>query len=141
MTAKRDGDFRQGAMTAAALDQQVARKYLTLAEDFLAKQSRRSVEDNRPNVARKLDTSVSTVSNTRRGRNKIVPAWFKEKIIRLFIQAAQNEMMAIEHEIEVARQIGLGNGDSALIAARARASALVTILDGVVTEGAGAGQQ
>jgi hypothetical protein len=119
----------------------IASTYLTRAENLLARQTRRTIEENRPHVARKLDISVSAIDFIRRQRRKIVPAWLKEKIIRLFIQAAQNELMAIEHEIEIARQIGLGNGDSALIAARARASALVSILDNVTSEGAGAGTQ
>lgn len=137
MTAKRDGQIGQGAMAAAASDRLIASRYLTRAEDLLAGQRKRTVEDNRPYVARALRISASTVHNIRRARRKIVPGWLKEKIVGLFIEAAQAELMAIEHEIEVARQIGLGNGDGALIAARARAANLVSILDGISSEGAG----
>jgi hypothetical protein len=135
-SAERDGDVRRGAMVAAASDRLIASTYLTRAENLLARQNQRTVEENRPLIARKLDISISACDFIRRQRRKIVPAWLKDKIIRLFIQAAQAELAAIEHEIEVARQIGLGNGDGALIAARARASALITILDSVNSEGA-----
>lgn len=136
-SAKRDGEIRRGAMAAAASDRLIASTYLTRAEDLLARQTRRTVEENRPQVARRLDISISACDFIRRQRRKIVPAWLKEKIIGLFIQAAQAELLAIEHEIEVARQIGMGNGDGALIAARARAAALVNVLDSITSEGAG----
>jgi hypothetical protein len=141
MNAKRDGEFRQGAMAAAASDQLVASKYLARAEDLLAAQRSRTVEDNRPYIARALQISASTVHNIRRARRKAVPGWLKEKIISLFVEAAQAELRAIEHEIHVARQIGLGNSDGALVAARTRAAALVDILDGISSEGAGADAQ
>jgi hypothetical protein len=139
MTAKRDGDFRQGAMAAAASDRMLASDYLTRAEDLLATQTGRTVDANRPYVARALQITVSSCHNIRRQRRKIVPGWLKEKIIGLFVDAAQNELRAIEHEIEVARQIGLGNSDGKLIEARTRAAALVRILDSVCSEGASAG--
>jgi hypothetical protein len=137
MTAKRDGDFRQGAMAAAASDRMVASDYLTRAENLLAGQASRSVENNRPHVARVLRVSEATCSNIRRGRRQIIPAWLKENIISLFIHAAEAELRAIENEIDVARQIGLGNGDSKLVEARARAANLVRVLEAVNSEGAG----
>ena len=128
-------------MSAAASDCMVASTYLTRAERLLAQQAGRSVEGNRPNVARRLSVTVSACADIRRRRRQSIPGWLKEKIISLFIEAAQAELRAIEHEILVARQIGLGNSDGALIAARARAAALVDILDGINSEGAGAGAQ
>lgn len=136
--AKRDGENRRGAMGAAVSDQIVARDYLSRAEALLAGRARRTVEANRPAVARTLTISVTAVERIRHMRRQIIPAWLKEKIISLFIDAAQAELRAIEHEIEVARQIGLGNGDSKLIEARARAATLVRILDCVATEGSSA---
>jgi hypothetical protein len=138
MNAKRDGQIGQGAMTAATSDRMVASDYLMRAENLLAGQAQRTVEDNRAHVARVLRISEATCQNIRRGRRKIVPGWLKEKIVGLFIDAAQLELMALEHEIIVARQIGLGNSDSKLLAARARAANLVSVLDSISSEGAGA---
>jgi hypothetical protein len=137
--AERDGEIRRGAMGAAASDRLIASNYLTRAEDLLSRQTRQTIEENRPLVAHKLAISESACDFIRRQRRKIVPAWLKERIVNLFIQVAQAELRAIENEIATARQIGLGNGDGKLIAARARASALITILDSVSSESAGAG--
>ena len=135
--ANRGGQIGQDAMSAAATDRLIASSYLTRAEDLLAKQSKRSVEDNRPHIARTLRISSATVRNIRRARRQTVPGWLKEKIIGLFVDAAQAELRAIQNEIDIARQIGLGNHDSKLVAARARAAALVEILDDVALEGTG----
>lgn len=130
------GDFRRGAMIAAATDQLIASDYLTKAESLRAAQSRRTVEENRPAIARALDISVTSIERIRHRKRKTVPAWLKERIVHLFIQAAQDELKALQHAVDIARQIGLGNGDSALIEARARAADLVRILDDVTSEGA-----
>jgi hypothetical protein len=139
MTAKGDGEIRRGAMAAAASDRLIASNYLKRAEDLFARQRCQTVEEVRPFVAGKLSISVSAAEFIRRMRRQIVPSWLKERIVLLFIEAAQAELRAIEHEIEVARQIGLGNGDGKLIAARARATALVDLLDSVATESSAKG--
>jgi hypothetical protein len=141
MTAKRDGDFRQGAMIAAVSDRQVASLYLAKTEDLIARQKKRTVEEVRPVVARSLKITASAADFIRRNRRKVVPSWLKENIVALFIDTAQAELRAIENEIQIARQVGLGNSDGKLIAARARAAALVDILDSISSEGAGESSQ
>lgn len=138
MTAKRDGEKRRGAMAAAASDRLIASNYLKRTEDLFARQRCQTLEEVRPFVAGKLSISVSAAEFIRRMRRQIVPSWLKERIVALFIEAAQAELRAIEHEIDVARQIGLGNHDGKLVAARSRAAQLVQLLDCVVTEGSGA---
>ena len=135
MNAKRDGEFRQGAMSAAALDRDIASKYLARAEDMLAARRKVSVEENRSSVARTLRVSASTVRNIRYSRLNVVAGWLKENIISLFIDAAQAELVAIEHEIQIARQVGAGNSDGALNKIRDRAAAIVAILDEISAEG------
>lgn len=137
-TTKGDGDFRRVRMSAAVSDGEVASFYLVKTERMIAKQRDRTVEDVRPVVARSLKITASAADFIRRNRRKVVPSWLKENIVALFIETAQAELRAIENEILIARQIGLGNNDGALVAARARAAALVEILDGVSSEGAGA---
>jgi hypothetical protein len=83
-SAERDGDVRRGAMAAAASDRLIASTYLTRAEDLLAGQTRRTIEENRPQVARKLDISISACDFIRRQRRKIVP--FLEAKIKLASQ-------------------------------------------------------
>jgi hypothetical protein len=135
-TAKKGGeDFRQGAMGAALKDGVVASKYLARTENLIAERAHKRVEDIRPGVASKLRITASAAHFIRRGRRKIVPSWLMDKIIALFIETAQAELRAIEHEIEVARQIGLDPRDDALLAAKTRAASLVAILEGTVGKG------
>lgn len=122
-------------MVAAVSDRVIASEYLLRAENLLSAQTGRSVDENRGYVARKLKITVAACANIRRQRRKIVPSWLKEQIVSLFIDCAQNELRAIEHEIEVARQIGLDNSDDKLSAALARAKALVAVLNSVSSEG------
>lgn len=127
---KRDGEFcRQGKMAVAANDGSMASAYLSRAEDLIAKQRQQPVDVVRPAIASKLKITVSAAEFIRRGRRKIVPAWLMDGIVSLFIEAAQAELRAIEHEIEIARQIGLDPRDDALIAAKTRAASLVRILE------------
>ena len=135
-TTNEGGESRHGAMTAAVNDGTAASAYLTRAENLIAKQKGRTVDSVRPAIAAGLKITVSAAHFIRRGRRKVVPSWLKQNIIALFIKAAQDELAAITHEIEVARQIGLGNGDDALIEAKARAAALIGLLDNVSSEGA-----
>jgi hypothetical protein len=125
-------------MGAAACDRSLASSYLARSEDLLARRSKRIVEEVRPQIASRLSISASAYDLIRRQRRKIVPGWLRDKIVCVFIEVAQAELMALEHELEIARQIGLGNGDGQLIAARARASALVDLLDDISSEGEGA---
>lgn len=126
----RDGEFRRrGTMTVAVTDGSMASAYLTRTEDLFAKQRGARVEDIRPTVASKLRITVSAADFIRRGRRKVVPSWLMENIVRLFIEAAQAELRAIEHDIEIARQIGMDPRDDALVAAKTRAASLVKILE------------
>lgn len=139
MFAKQGGEIRQGAMIAAATDREVASAYLRRTEDLLSRQAGQSIDGVRPAIARRLEVSVSALQFIRRKRRKIVPGWLKERIVALFIEAAQKELRAIEHEIEVARQIGLGNSDGRLVKARSRAADLLQIIENVSSECKGDG--
>lgn len=132
MTANEDGEYRQGAMVAATSDVTVASRYLESLEDLNANQKGVTVEDNRPSIARALNISVSSVHNLRRHRRKSVPSWLRDKIVSLFIEVAQNEIRLLEHEIAVAKQVGMDPRDGALVAACARAAALHALLQTTV---------
>jgi hypothetical protein len=127
-----DGEFRQGSMLATVSDSQIAKEYIARTEDMIARREHSRVVDIRPSVARKLTVSASSLDLIRRGRRKIIPAWLKTKIIALFIETAQAELRALEHEITTAIQIGLDPRDGALVAAKARAAALISILEGPI---------
>jgi hypothetical protein len=127
-----DGEVRQGSMLATVSDSQIAKTYIARTEDMIARREQRRVAEVRPSVARKLSVTASSLDLIRRGRRKIIPAWLKTKIVALFIETAQAELRAIEYEIEVARQIGLDPRDGALVAARTRAAALISILEGPI---------
>lgn len=140
MTAKKDGDFRQGVMVAATTDHLIASRYLKRAENLYAKQQGKRIEDVRPEVASKLTITPDALAFIRRERRKNVPSWLKDSIVCLFIEVAQAELRAIEHEIEVARQIGLSGSDGRLVKARARAKGLFHLLEEIASERIGADQ-
>jgi len=128
-------------MRAAVNDGAVARQYLARTEDLIADQKGRTVEDIRPSVASALKITASAVHLIRRGRRKEIPSWLMDKIVGLFIETAQNEMRALEHEIEVARRLGLDHRDGTISAAKARAAAILRVLESVSSEGSIGGQR
>lgn len=132
-----NGEIRRGAMIAAVSDHQVASLYLVKTEELVARQKNSSPKDVRAAIARSLKISASAMDFIRRQRRKVVPASLKESIVSLFIETAQAELRAIEHEIDIARQIGLGNGDGSLIEARTRAAHLLGLIDSISLEVSG----
>ncbi len=122
------GQSGPGVMTAAT-EVEIASGMVTRIENKMAGKLGFTVAEVRPIVARKLATSQGTVLNIRKQRRKTIPASLMDRIIGLLIEVAQEEMLAIEHEIATARQVGFSNRDGALVEARARAAALQSLLE------------
>lgn len=122
-----------------------AQYWVTRMEDDLAERRGTTVNDCRPELAAEAGLSPSTFENLRRGRVAALSASEYEAIRVLFIRRGEGVAAALRAEIAslvklvgtfaplaATRQLGLNN-----VRRPARASALVTILDSVNSEGAG----
>lgn len=113
----------------AATEVEIASGMVVRIENKMANARGFTVEKIRPIVAHSLRVPIGTVLNIRKQRRKTIPASLMDRIIGLLVEVAQEEMLAIEHEIATARQVGFSNRDSALHKARARAAALQILLE------------
>lgn len=121
----RDGEFVQ--MNAAA-DIATANRFVEVIENAEAKRRGIRVGEARPIVARRLGASPGTLEGIRRLRTKIVPNWLMARIKAQFVSVLQDEIARLEHEITVAKQIGLHHSEDDLQAAEAQMVAAKEIL-------------
>lgn len=121
----RDGEFVQ--MNAAA-DIATANRFVSALEKAEAKRHGIRTIDARPIVARQLGTAPGTLEGIRRLRSKIVPNWLMARIKAQFVAVLQEEIARLEHEITVARQVGVPHSDDDLQAAEAQMVAAKEIL-------------
>lgn len=123
--SNRDGEFIQmNAMTDVEAVHRLARRL----ENTEAKSLGVKVAEARKIIARRLKTSPGTLENIRRMRTKVVPSWLMARIRAEFVSVLQNEILRLEHEINLARQIGLDHRDDDLQAAEAQVAAAKEIL-------------
>lgn len=121
----RDGENIQ---MNAATDIEAVHRFARAIEDAEAKRLGVRVVEARASVARRLRTSPGTLENIRRLRTKIVPNWLMARIKSEFVSVLQAEIARLEHEICVAKQIGLHHSDDALQAAETQMEAAKQIL-------------
>jgi hypothetical protein len=121
----RDGEnIQMNAMT----DIEAVHRFATTLENAEAKRLGVRTAQARISLARRLRTSPGTLENIRRLRTKIVPAWLMARIRAEFVSVLQNEITRLEHEINLARQVGLDHRDDDLQAAEAQVAAAKEIL-------------
>lgn len=97
-------------------------------EDAEAKRLGVRINEARASLARRLRTSPGTLENIRRLRTKVVPSWLMARIRAEFVSVLQSEILRLEHEITIARQIGTDHCDDDLQAAEAQVVAAKEIL-------------
>lgn len=120
-----DGEFNQmNAMT----DIDAAHHFAKALEDAEAKRLGVRANEARRVVARRLRTSPGTLENIRRLRTKIVPAWLMARIRTEFVSLLQAEIVRLENEINLARQIGGNYRDDILQKAETQMAAAKEIL-------------
>lgn len=123
--SNRDREFIQmNAMTDVEAVHRLARRL----ENAEAKSLGVKVAEARKIIARRLKTSPGTLENIRRMRTKVVPNWLMARIRAEFVSVLQNEILRLEHEIHLARQIGMDHRDDDLQAAEAQVAAAKDIL-------------
>lgn len=128
MTANGDGEIRRGAMFAAETDIEVASINLETLEWLSANRRRRTVEDNRPSIARAIGVSVTAIERIRHKRRKVIPSWVMAGIRAKLIDVLQETLREIEHDQGVYLQTGGDprcNDFAAIASAAAHARALL----------------
>lgn len=116
------------AMGTACADVEVAGRFVRRIEDVEAIRLGRRIAEVRPGIARRIRTTASVLRHLREGRRKSVPAWLMAALRRELIGVLQSEIRALEHEIQIARQVGLDDRDDALGAAQAQLATAKEIL-------------
>lgn len=120
-------------MSTATADVSTAHHFVTSIENAEARRKNRTVEEVRPDVARKLKASPGTLENIRRFRSKVIPSWLMDRIRAEFVAVLQDEIKGLEHEVQLARQAGANYRDDTLASAEAQLQAAKQILGGEKT--------
>jgi transposase-like protein len=101
----------------AIADIETASRFARVVEDSEAVRLGIQVRAARKSVARRLGVAPGTLKNLRSLRAKVVPNWLMVRIRAEFINVLQAEIRRLEHQITIARQIGLDHRDDDLAAA------------------------
>jgi len=97
----------RGDEMSSATIEDTARYWTRELEAKEAKRSGVSIRNARKTVARRAGVSPGTLENIKLGRTKGVRAFVFEKIRAAFMREAENEIRRLQHEMDMARQIGL----------------------------------
>ncbi len=82
----------------------------------------------REEVARRIRITDDQIENYRSGRTKIVPHWLMRRIRAELISVLGMEVLNLEHEINLHRQIGADHTGDTLVAAETQVAAVRAIL-------------
>ena len=121
--------FEPRTMNAIA-DVETASRFARVVEDNEAHRLGIQVRAARKAVARRLGVAPGTLRNLRSLRAKVVPNWLMARIRAEFINVLQSEIGRLEHEIAVARQVGMDPREDALAAAEAQICEARALLKG-----------
>lgn len=79
-------------------------------------------------IARRANVSQGQIEGAIRGRVKDLKARFVERVRAAFIEEATKEINRLTHDIQIARQIGMGADDRKIQAARTAMADLQAVL-------------
>ncbi len=113
-------------------DVPVASRMLTLLENTEARRRGVSVEAARTGIARALRIPTATLRHLRNQRRKTVESCLLAGIRDRLITALQGEIAEFEHQIHIARQIGVDCRDDLFQEAAASIAAAKEILERAV---------
>jgi hypothetical protein len=120
------GKRGQGPVT----DIPAASRMLTLLEDTEARRKGFRVDQIRRRIAGRLSVPEKTLLHIRNQRRKSVPSFLLLGIRNLLIEVLQAEIAKLEHEISVAKQIGMDCREDAFEQAAASIAHARQILEG-----------
>lgn len=129
MSSIDDGQF-DGRDMNAITDITTAQKLARMIENAEARRLGVTVTAARPRVAQRLGVNPGTLENIRRLRSKVVPSWLMARIRSEFVLVLQREITRLEHEITLARQIGMDRRDDDLASAETQLHEAKKILSG-----------
>lgn len=103
----------EGRIDPEVSDVERAGKMLNSMEMILAGRRGLAVAEVRPGIARKLRTTVGTIVNINKHRRKSIPNFLMCAIRQELIAVLQTEIVRLENEIHIHRQIaGSHRGDA-----------------------------
>ena len=108
-----EAHFGQTRVTAFVRDIPHASRMLEIAETIRARQTGLSEGDVRSRFANKLAVSVKTLRLIRTKRRKTVPHFLMAGIRAVMIEVLQAEIRSLQHEIDIAEQVGLDHREDA----------------------------
>lgn len=94
-------------VTGPVSDIPAAARMLALAEDTEANRQGFRVETVRQRFARVLKVPEKTLLHIRNQRRKSIPSFLMSGIRNIMIEVLQAEIVRLQHQIDIARQIGL----------------------------------
>jgi hypothetical protein len=104
----------EGQFDLATTDVEQAGQMLQAMEGILAGRRGLPVAEVRPSIARKLRTTVGTIVNINKQRRKSIPNFLMRAIRLELIAVLQAEIMRLENEIHIHRQIAGGHRSDVL---------------------------
>jgi hypothetical protein len=110
-------------------DVPIASRLLTLLEDTQARRRGVSIEVARSGIARALRIPATTLRHIRIQRRKTVESFLLSGIRDQLIVTLQQEIAEIEHELCIARQVGLDVREDAYLQASAAIATARAILE------------
>lgn len=116
-------------LTDPVSDIPVASRMLTLLENTKARRTGFTVYETRQTIASALSVPEKTLLHIRNQRRKSVPQFLMSGIRNLLIDVLQAEIRSLEHEIAVARQIGMDCREDAFEQASASIAVARKILE------------
>lgn len=116
MTQTGNREARFGGGNKVSSDPVMAADMLIRLEDSEAKRLGARVAEVRTVLARHMRAGVGTLRNIRRGRRKTIPAWLMNAIRSELVRVLEQQIAALEHDLQIYRQVNGGHRSDALAA-------------------------
>jgi hypothetical protein len=131
MSAEVEGKFESTAMNAMS-DITTMNRLSKSLEDAEAHRLGINPRDARKRIAGRIGITPTTLENLRRMRTKIVPNWLMNRVREELISVLQSEIQRLEHEVNLAKQIGSDYRDDLLSEAQTSLASARQILKGEI---------
>lgn len=107
----------------------LARDWVGKLESGEAKRANLPQKLARPIVARRIGVSPGSLENIARGRTKGIRNWIAERIKAAVIRELETEIRGLTHDLQVARQCGLGPGSPEVCSCKASLATALAALN------------
>ena len=131
MSSNVDGYVESKPMNAMS-DVSTVNRFARSLEDSEARRLGIKTTEARSRIAGRIGISPGTLENLRRMRTKVVPSWLMNRVRAELVSVLQSEIQRLEHEINIARQIGADHRDDVLASAETSLATARDLLKGEV---------